>query len=71
MSSEIDGCTAVNKCEVRFVIQDSEEFCQMPQHAYHLIGWFLPTIAFVPVSYIEDDLEARHRKLITVMQITY
>ena len=53
------------------MIQVSEEFCQMPQHAYHLIGWFLPTIAFVPVSYIEDDLEARHRKLITVMQITY
>ncbi|XP_044378827.1 translation initiation factor IF-2 [Triticum aestivum] len=29
-SSETDGCTAVNKC--------SEEFCQMPQHAYHIIG---------------------------------
>ena len=52
-------------------VKGSEEFCQMPQHAYHLIGWFLPTIALVPASYIEDDLEARNRKSINVMQITH
>ena len=48
-------------------VKGSEEFCQMPQHAYHLIGRFLPTIALVPASYIENDLEVRDRISITIM----